>query len=64
MRHPICVRFVGSLSNAPEVSCEKRDAKRNEREQLPGHQDSVEQRALFDSFTGSVRPQARTIVLG
>jgi hypothetical protein len=43
--------------NATEVSCEKRDANRNEREQVNAIPDTVEQRALFGSFTRSVRPQ-------
>jgi hypothetical protein len=47
------------LSNATEVSCEKRDARRNEREQVTAIPDTDGQRALFGSFTGSVRPQGR-----
>ena len=43
------------VPNALEVSCEKRDAKPIEREQVADLPDAIEQRALFGSFTGSVR---------
>ena len=51
-----CRRTKKHAYNASELSCEKRDAKRIEREQITVLRVAVEQRALFGSFTGSVRP--------